>query len=615
MKRLIFCAVVAALPAAPNLAPASMYTVDDSGGADYLTIGEAVAACSEGDTVYVMPGTYAGAQNRGIDFDSTNLVIMSDAGASQTIIDCEGVDRAFCFMGAQDTTTVIQGLRIVNGYGWATPPYISGGAIYLHSGASAIIRNCQFDANTAANGGAMMIGNGNNARIRDCVFTNNMATDEYLGGGAIHGNYDDSIVSGCFFQANSAYEGGAIWLYYSHATVKDCQFEYGNSVLTYGGGVYVELSPDVSIEGCTFAGNVAQDGAAIGAFSSPVLITGCTFTSNEAVAEGGGIWAQTDGVGPTVTWSTFQTNAASHGGAADVVAGGPVTFSHCTFESNTTSNSSGALYLVVDPDDTFVTDCTFTSNSTTGHGGAVWANGVASLDVAGCVFTGNDALYDGGAVDMTLTVGIIEETTFDGNTCGGRGGGANAQSVMMTFDGCTFSGNTATSQGGGLAMRSNSYLWMTGCTVHENTAQMGGGVYWDGSTGTIRATTIEGNAGLNGGGVYYQGEDATIEETIVAFSTEGAGIIVSGPGPEITHCCVYGNAAGDSLGGNYHHNMFLDPLFCDAASDDYTLCADSPCAESNNSWDLLIGAHDIGCPDCGDPVDDESWGTIKAMFR
>jgi predicted outer membrane repeat protein len=292
-----------------------------------------------------------------------------------------------------------------------------------------------------------------------------------------------------------------------------------------------------------------------------------------------------------------------------------VTVSGCIFDSNTTLNTGGALYLYVDTDDTFLTDCTFTANSTTGDGGAIRAGGLNLAQFTGCDFAGNHADADGGAVSFFESVGLTADCTFVDNTCGSRGGAVYGRIIMMTFDGCTFSGNTSTAQGGGLAFKEGSYPDIVECTIHENSAQMGGGVYSDASTGAMRATTIEGNSAVTGGGIYFQGDGGLIEETIIAFSAQGNAITVSGPGPEITHCCVFGNAAGDSLGGHYHDNLFLDPLFCEAANDDYTLCADSPCAEPNNVWDLLIGAHDVGCPDCGDPVDDVSWGTIKAMFR
>ena len=86
--------------------------------------------------------------------------------------------------------------------------------------------------------------------------------------------------------------------------------------------------------------------------------------------------------------------------------------------------------------------------------------------------------------------------------------------------------------------------------------------------------------------------------------------------PSITHCFVYANAGGDSLCGDHHDNEFSeDPLLCDVAGNDATLCADSPCQPSGNDWDELVGAYGVGCGPCGSPVEETSWGTIKALFR
>ena len=134
-----------------------------------------------------------------------------------------------------------------------------------------------------------------------------------------------------------------------------------------------------------------------------------------------------------------------------------------------------------------------------------------------------------------------------------------------------------------------------------------------GSVATVRSSLVEQSLDF---GVFVGGSSAVIEQCAIAWNGWGKGVYDSSArSTEILHCCVYGNDGGDDLPGNAHDNEFVDPLFCDAEADDYTLCADSPCAESNNDWDLLIGAHDIGCPDCDDTVDTESWGTIKALYK
>jgi hypothetical protein len=60
-------------------------------------------------------------------------------------------------------------------------------------------------------------------------------------------------------------------------------------------------------------------------------------------------------------------------------------------------------------------------------------------------------------------------------------------------------------------------------------------------------------------------------------------------------------------------NMAADPLFCGAASSDFTIQACSPCAgAAHDGGD--IGAYGAGC-DCASSVVARSWGAIKAIYR
>jgi hypothetical protein len=84
---------------------------------------------------------------------------------------------------------------------------------------------------------------------------------------------------------------------------------------------------------------------------------------------------------------------------------------------------------------------------------------------------------------------------------------------------------------------------------------------------------------------------------------------------------VYGNEQGDwvyELAGQLElrGNNCEDPLFCDAALEDYEIQEDSPCAphsEPNPSCDLT-GALGVGCPGSS-PIEATSWGSIKALYR
>ena len=139
-----------------------------------------------------------------------------------------------------------------------------------------------------------------------------------------------------------------------------------------------------------------------------------------------------------------------------------------------------------------------------------------------------------------------------------------------------------------------------------------------GPVGTFTNVTWSGNEAASGGAVHWTAVDptySTITRSILAFSSQGEAIVCDGPSyPTITHCCVYGNAGGDSLCGDYHDNLFVNPLFCDADSADFTLRDDSPCLPENNVWGELIGAHGLGSCPTGIPEIPEEMPTRFALY-
>lgn len=63
MRRCVATVVCMLVIAYGSSARGATITVDDSGGADYTSIGEALAAAASGDTVLVADGTYTGSNN------------------------------------------------------------------------------------------------------------------------------------------------------------------------------------------------------------------------------------------------------------------------------------------------------------------------------------------------------------------------------------------------------------------------------------------------------------------------------------------------------------------------------------------------------------------------
>ena len=230
---------------------------------------------------------------------------------------------------------------------------------------------------------------------------------------------------------------------------------------------------------------------------------------------------------------------------------------------------------------------------------ARWGGGLAAINadpvVSECIFS-NCSAECGGAIYCENAWPTIERCTITDNTAG-KGGGIYCWSYSAaTVVDCVVARNKAITSGGGLCLEYNSSPGaVDGCTIVANDSPVGAGITF-GSTGNLQVTN-----------------------TIIAFNGpgEGASCTESSPSwmPEVTRCCVFGNAGGDSLCGEHFNNFYTDPLFCDIGAGDLTLCSTSPCLPGYNPWRELVGALGQGCGKCSSPVELTSWGLLKAMYR
>jgi len=135
-------------------------------------------------------------------------------------------------------------------------------------------------------------------------------------------------------------------------------------------------------------------------------------------------------------------------------------------------------------------------------------------------------------------------------------------------------------------------------------------------TPVVTGCTFYLNGAITGGTIWCD-DNLELTSCIIAFSAEGGAIHCDGDLPYVTCSDIYGNVGGDWVGclagiDGADNNLHADPLFCDAPGDDFTLDVPSPCTAANAPACGLIGAYDIGCDS---PVQAESWGAIKAMYR
>ncbi len=392
-------AMVAAILLMVSSGLASVVTVDVGGGGDYLTIGEGMAAATDGDTVLVFSGVYSGEANRGLNFGGKTLSVCSASGADSTVIDCEDLDRAFVLENDEGPFAIIQGFTVVNahayddtvfvydGYGGAVLCFeasvalldmvfrnnfaeFEGGAVFLTGGGPYAINGSIFDGNSTTPqsgraGGAIVAQFASSFAMSDCVMLDNSGGGW---GGAIYATFvpvslnavqfiDNSgwmggalnlrntagtpSITDCLFDGNWAvHHGGAVTCYDAHAVFTDCDF-IGNSARYFGGGVGVTAAP-CEFERCLFFRNEVRefDGAVI-ATSRASIINNCTFAYNST--PGGAAIVSSGAAHPVVTNTILAFNEHGPGLLCADTSVPEVSFS-CSFGNAITDTLCGIYH-------------------------------------------------------------------------------------------------------------------------------------------------------------------------------------------------------------------------------------------------------------------------------
>lgn len=241
--------------------------------AEQPTIQAGIDAAQTGDTVLVAAGGYLGAGNRDIDFRGKRIIVRSERGPAECVINCAAgagdPHRGFYFHTNESPETILEGFTIKNGYSPTSPVGQRGGAI-LCIGSSPTIRHCT---------------------IRNCAA-------DVGGGGLANMSGSSPAVIGCAFVANDAGRGngGGIFNRFSSSpTVIGCSFS-GNASGHVGGALSSRDDSNPVAVNCSFVGNGAQlwGGAVRAGYDSATTLIGCTFSANSAVSAGGAVSAGSD---------------------------------------------------------------------------------------------------------------------------------------------------------------------------------------------------------------------------------------------------------------------------------------------------------------------------------
>jgi len=193
-------------------------------------------------------------------------------------------------------------------------------------------------------------------------------------------------------------------------------------------------------------------------------------------------------------------------------------------------DTGGGVYL--EKSDAMFVRCVFTKNRSVTMGGAVAVFG-GSPTFVNCRFHGNDGGWAAGAVFNHRSASpVFVNCLFYENTAW-EGGAVSIVAGAPTFINCTIADNSATIGKAGALFDSRAEAMLYNC------------ILWDNKSPVSRANEIYDKA-------------------------------VSGRTTTLAHSNIKGGWPGEG-------NMDRDPLFVDAASDDYRLQATSPCVDSGRN--------------------------------
>ena len=267
----------------------------------------------------------------------------------------------------------------------------------------------------------------------------------------------------------------------------------------------------------------------------------------------------------TVDGLTFCNGYSSAGGGCYYG-----TVVNCIIEDCYSTGDGGGVY------GTLLKDCTIAGNVANSNGGGAYGNLVRAWR---CSFVDNVSYGSGGGAYS----GSHYDSTFEGNRAYSYGGAAYGSILQR----CVLHDNQASTGGGTY----NGTMYS--CLYYDNYASSSvGGAYY----GTLYNCTLTRNkAASSTGGMYY----STAYNTISRNNRLNSGAINDSYGSSYYNCCL-----SSSSGSN---TVVADPLFFDAANDDFRLSMNSPCLNMGDnsrvaeSTDLLgkprtqDGTVDIGC--------------------
>ena len=475
-----------------------------------------------------------------------------------------------------------------------------GGAVMI-SASSPTFEDCVFRSNDSTDGGAIFATDGSSPTLVGCLIFGNVAENR---GGGIYILESDGNFTDCDFEANvttgDGSQGGAIYNDVCSPEFADCRF-VGNTA-TFGSAMYNRVA-SANLVGCIFFANTGTEvtGAVHNYSESNGIFDSCIFEANlTAASEGGGVFNQTSN--PTILDSRICSNIPDQVSGVYTDLGGNCISEVCDTDGDGTLDCDDLC--PEDPNKTEPGDCgcgVAESGDTDGDGTpdcldncpedpdktepgdcgcGVPESGDADGDgIADCIDPCPNWPYDCSEDGQTIVVAVGQsvqtaiEVVPDGGTVLLSAGSYNeaidlgsknlvlqgdaADPSSVVLDGADLETSVISITGG-----QNSTTMVIGVTIRNGmigsplpgqpTSRVGGGLFVDSSSPTIRDCVFDSNRSGFGGAIYLRYGAADLEHctfTGNSATTDGGAIFAFDPYGEIFQCSISGNTAVNHGGG------------------------------------------------------------------
>ena len=546
---------------------------------DHETIQGAIDATVDGDSVLVAPGNYLENINfngKGITVGSWFCTTQNISYISQTIIDGGGNYHVVRFVNNEDSTSVLEGFTVSNGYSER------GGGIYCSTNGNPRIKFIRVIGNQAIySGGGIFFESNCYSVISDVLIRNNYSEGD--GGGIGFSDCDVQLID-VFIENNSAQYGGGCHIIGNNVDFSDVSV-VNNSAELNGGGIYYSGGTGEFTDLTIMNNNSGRYGGGVFCDSGELDLSNVTIAYNCCDENGGGLYTNETILDFDIDnrCSIFLNNTNNRGNGSDIFSLVPIVVTcniftvlqpteyhaspldNFTFDINQGTQGQVNRNLYVSPDG---------SNSNSGisfdeplktiqYAYSILLNNnnhrIIYLDEGVYSPSSNGEFFPITPINNTELVGVDQDSVIlDAEGSAGVIRLYNLHNVDIS--GFTIINGDAR-QGGGIAcIDIQGRIFVENVTIEGNNASYGGGIFVENCPIELESVIIENNSAVSGGGIYLNESSADMNGVQILDNTSwdnGGGIFQYNTDVEGSNVIVSENSSQEQGGGIYLNNSIL----------------------------------------------------------